>query len=112
MTNSKIHPRRQFLKLAGTAAGFGTMAVAFPLWALADDLPHLPESDPTAVALGYKEDATKVDVAKYPTFKAGQVCSNCKFFTGTDKTPWAGCQLFPGKEVATKGWCSGYNAKT
>jgi hypothetical protein len=112
MINLRNNSRRQFLNLVGTAAAFGTLAVAAPRHALADDLPHLPESDPTATALGYKEDATKVDAAKYPIYKAAQVCSNCKFFAGTDKTPWAGCQLFPGKAVASKAWCSGYNAKT
>ena len=112
MTHFTLHSRRQFLKRAGTAAGLGIVAVGFSQRALPDDLPHVAESDPIAAALGYKEDATKVDAAKYPTYKAGQLCSNCKFFTGTDKSPWAGCQLFPGKAVAMKGWCSGYNVKT
>ena len=112
MATIKIHSRRQFLKLAGTAAAMCTLAVVLPQRARADDLPLLPESDPTATALGYKEDATKVETAKYPTYKPGQLCSNCKFFGGTDKTPRASCQLFPGKAVAAKGWCSAYNAKT
>ena len=104
--------RRQFMKLTGSAAGLGLVAVALPRYARAEDLPHLALTDPTAAALGYADDATKVDAAKYPTHKAGQLCANCKFFLGTDQTAWAGCQLFSGKAVATKGWCSGYNAKT
>lgn len=112
MTSIRIHSRRQFLQLAGTAAGLCTLTVALPQRARAEDLPHLSEADPTATALGYREDAAKVDDAKSPTHKVGQLCSNCKFFGGTDKTPWASCQLFPGKAVSTKGWCAGYNAKT
>ncbi len=111
MSKTIINPRRQFLKLSGASAGLGIFVMALPRHARADDLPHVPETDPTASALGYKEDATKIDDAKYPTHKAGLVCSNCQFFGGTDKTPWAACQLFPGKSVSAKGWCSGYNAK-
>lgn len=104
--------RRQFLKLAGVVAGASVFAAALPQHARADDLPHLSTADPTAAALGYNEDAQKVDGAKYPTHKVGQVCSNCQFFQGTDKTKWAGCQLFPGNAVTAKGWCSGYTVKT
>lgn len=112
MTDPSVNPRRHFLKLTGAIAGLGIFAAAMPRGARAEDLPHLSEADPTATALGYREDAAKVDNAKSPTYKTGQLCSNCKFFGGIDKTPWAGCQLFPGKAVSAKGWCAGYNAKT
>ena len=104
--------RRRILKLTASTVGLGFLASTLPRLACADDLPHVAEADPTATALGYREDAGKVDAAKYPAHKTGQTCSNCKFFAGTDKTPWAGCQLFPAKAVAAKGWCSAYNAKT
>lgn len=104
--------RRGILKLTASTVGFGFLACALPRLARADDLPHVTEADPIATALGYREDASKVEAAKYPTRKTDQVCSNCRFFGGTDKTPWAGCQLFPAKAVAAKGWCSAYNAKT
>ena len=111
MTDSKKFARRDFLKTMATAASLGACATALPSYALAEDLPHLTEVDPTAAALGYKDDATRVDAVKYPTRKTGQVCANCQFFAGSVQTPWAACQLFPGKAVAAKGWCSGYNAK-
>jgi hypothetical protein len=107
MSMSNTISRRRFLVLAGT----GVCAVAIAGRVRAEDLPKLAENDPTATALGYREDATKVDATKFPTHKAGQTCANCKFFQGTDKTATAGCQLFPGKSVASKGWCSAYNAK-
>ena len=42
----------------------------------------LAETDPQAVALGYKADATKVDKTKQPKYAAGQVCTNCALFQG------------------------------
>ena len=108
MSTSVSVSRRNFLLLAGA----GTCAALLASRVRAQDLPKLAESDATAVALGYREDAAKVDAAKFPTRKGGQACANCKFFVGTDKTATAGCQLFPGKSVAAKGWCSAYNART
>jgi len=104
--------RRRFLQGAGSATVMGLTVAALPRRASAHELPHLAETDATAAALGYREDAGKVDAAKSPTHKAGQLCSNCRFFAGSEKTPWAACQLFPGKAVTGKGWCSGYNART
>jgi hypothetical protein len=104
--------RRRFLKLA--VAGAVTAPIAstlLPRLARADDMPHLPESDPTAMALGYKEDATKVDKAKYATYKPGSMCENCKFWTGKAGDAYGPCGLFPGKATNAKGWCSGYNPK-
>lgn len=108
MSMSKTFSRRNFLVLAGA----GTCAALLASRVRAEDLPKLAESDATAIALGYREDAAKVDAAKFPIHKAGQSCANCRFFAGTDKTAAAGCQLFPGKSVAAKAWCSAYNAKT
>ena len=104
--------RRHFLVLASAIAGAGACAAGFSGTVSAEELPKLTEADATATALGYREDTGKVDATKFPTHQAGQACSNCKFFLGTDKTTAAGCQLFPGKAVAAKGWCSAYNAKT
>jgi len=59
--------RRQFFGIAGGAIGAAALASALPQLAHADDLPHLTTADPTAQALGYSEDASKVDAAKYPT---------------------------------------------
>lgn len=103
--------RRHMLALTASAVGAGLLTAIIPRCARGEELPHLAENDPTAAALGYREVATKVDVVKYPAYKAGQSCTTCRFFGATDKTAWATCQLFPGKNVAAKGWCSGYNAK-
>uniref|UniRef100_UPI0021491A62 high-potential iron-sulfur protein n=1 Tax=Tahibacter caeni TaxID=1453545 RepID=UPI0021491A62 len=94
---------RRFLTLLAASAA---AAVALPA---AADLPSLPETDPTAQALGYKADAAQVDAAKYPQHTAQQNCANCKFFQGAGAS--GPCQLFPGKSVSAKGWCAGYAAR-
>ncbi len=99
--------RRQFVitLLPATAA----MAV-LSRTALAQ-APHLEESDPTAVALGYKNDATKVDAKKFPTHVAGAVCGGCALFQGKPTDAWGPCGIFAGKLVNSKGWCSAWAKK-
>ena len=69
------------------------------------------ESDPTAVALGYRQDAGKVDKAKFPKYAAGQACGSCQLFQGKAGDAWAPCPVLGGKQVAAKGWCSAYVKK-
>ena len=71
----------------------------------------LAETDPQAVALGYKADATKVDKTKFPKYAAGQICTNCALFQGAATAAAGGCPLFAGKQVAGKGWCSAWAKK-
>jgi hypothetical protein len=71
----------------------------------------LAETDPQAVALGYKADASKADKAKFPKYAAGQSCSKCGLFQGKAADAAGGCPLFAGKTVAAKGWCSAFVAK-
>ena len=71
----------------------------------------LAETDPQAVALGYKADATKVDKTKQPKYAAGQVCTNCALFQGAASAAAGGCPLFAGKQVAGKGWCNAWAKK-
>jgi hypothetical protein len=100
--------RRNFLALAGVT-GAAVLAGVRP--ALAADLPHVAESDPTAKALGYVEDASKVDKTKFPAFKPGAHCATCNFFQGKAADAYAPCQIFPGKAVASKGWCASHSPK-
>lgn len=79
-----------------------------------------PET-PLAKTLGYHEDASKVDIAKYPK-RAGdegakQLCSNCQLLTqGAMKVEgregaWGKCALIQDGLVAEKGWCNSWVAK-
>lgn len=78
-----------------------------PRVARADDLPHVSESDLTAKALSYVEDAT---TSKDPKHKPGDTCANCQFYSGA-ATGYGPCQLFPGKAVSAKGWCISHSVK-
>ena len=100
------HPSRRDFVVSLGAVGSALLAVQGHAQAVA-----LSESDPQAVALGYRADATKVDAAKYPQHVAGQMCSGCNFFQGKPSDATAPCQLFAGKLVASKGWCSGWAKK-
>ena len=98
--------RRTFLI---TSIGVAS-SLALSRQALAD-APKVAESDPTAQALGYKEDASKVDKAKFAKYAPGEDCGNCSFYQGKAADPYAPCPMFAGKQVAAKGWCSAYNKK-
>jgi hypothetical protein len=74
-------------------------------------LPPLDPKDPTAQALGFVTDATKVDAAANATFKAGQKCSTCAQFQGKATDATAGCNIFAGKSVPAGGWCKVWAAK-
>lgn len=103
--------RRNILKLgsiAVAAAAAGTLAG--PPAARAA-LPRLEEKDAQAKALGYRHDAARVERKKYTTYQAGQACGNCQQFQGKPGAAWAPCQIFPGKQVNAKGWCSAWTKK-
>lgn len=69
------------------------------------------ENDPMAAALGYKEDANKVDTAKFKNYVKGSTCANCNFFQGKASDASAPCTALGGKIVVSKGWCSAWVKK-
>ncbi|GAC1308853.1 MAG: hypothetical protein NVSMB10_15450 [Steroidobacteraceae bacterium] len=68
-------------------------------------LPALDPADPTAKALGFVNDASKVDASANPTYKAGQACRTCAQYQGKPTDPVAGCNIFAGHSVPAGGWC-------
>jgi hypothetical protein len=107
--------RRRFLTIAVVAAASAPLALrsldagaAAPAPAAAKPLPKLPVTDPTAKALAYAEDATKV---KHAAFKAGSNCINCNFYKGAKGAATGPCTLFPKNSVVAKGWCSAWAKK-
>lgn len=96
--------RRQFMIYS--ASGLATLSLAQQAQAQA----LIAETEPQAVALGYKALATQVDKAKFPKYVDGQVCSNCQLYVS--KSPEAGaCAIFPGKLVAGPAWCNAWVKK-
>ena len=100
---SKI-ARRKFIQLSAVAVAG---ALASPgRRAFAQDLPHLAEDDAMAGAMKYTHDASTVDPATRANPAADQTCVNCALIQGNDGDEWRPCQIFPGKAVSAKGWCS------
>ncbi len=110
MQSSTNLNRRSFMQIA-TVSVVGLALVAPAFKAAAADLPNLELDNPTAKALGYVEDTTKVDAAKYPNHKPDQICSGCALWQGDAKNARNPCALFPGKSVANKGWCASFAKK-
>jgi hypothetical protein len=110
----KNESRRDAVKviLAGLAAVPVVNLVGLSV-ARASDLPHVDEAtDPTAIALKYKHDATQADraaAARPGLPPEEQICANCQFVLG--EGDWVGCTLFPGKAVAAQGWCMSWAPK-
>jgi hypothetical protein len=73
------------------------------------------EDEAVAASLGYKEDASKVDTAKFPK-RAGpegskQFCHNCQFYTAEGDSGWGNCQIIRSGLVKADGWCNTWAAK-
>ncbi|CAM2139096.1 High-potential iron-sulfur protein [Pararobbsia alpina] len=97
--------RRSFL-----IHGVGVMS-AFALTRTASAADPLSETDPTAQALGYKADATKVDKAKFSHYQAGDKCGTCALYQGAAGSASGACPMFGGKLVNANGWCNAYSKK-
>jgi hypothetical protein len=99
--------RRTFLIGAAAAAP----ALAVSRFAFSQGSEPLSEDDPQAKALGYKNDATTADKAKFPKYAEGQICGTCQFYQGKPADATGPCTLYPKKLVAAKGWCSAWVKK-
>lgn len=82
----------------------------------AADMPKLEESDAMAQALGYKHDASDVNLEQFPSRgepgAADEFCHNCIHYQAPPEQQWAPCTIFPGKLVNADGWCSAWAART
>ena len=99
--------RRQFIFATAAAAASASLLTLATTARAAE----LAETDPMAVSLGYKADASKVDKAKYPAYVAGSHCGTCQLFQGKPGAPEGPCPIFSGKDVKVTGWCSAYSKK-
>jgi len=97
--------RHEFIVQVTAAAGAVACGSAMAQGAM------VSETDPQAVALGYKSDATKTDKTKFPKYAAGQKCGTCALFQGKAGDKSGGCPLYAGKQVSATGWCSAYAKK-
>ena len=79
--------------------------------AASTSLPALDEKDPQAVALGYVDDASRVDTSKHKNYVAGSTCAGCMLYQSKPGDAAGPCGIFPGKLVSAKGWCSSWIKK-
>jgi len=103
--------RRRFLAQVAMAVPAGAVlldAVALNTAGAQAALPRLELTDPSAKALLYVEDASKVDRANplAARFTPDQNCANCSQIQGKAGDAFRPCAIFPGKLVSSKGWCS------
>ena len=103
MSHERIS-RRGLLKGALLTLAAAPAAALLTREALAAN-PLVDPNDAQAKGLGYTHDATKVDAKANPNYKAGQHCANCIQYTGKAGDAEGGCNLFPGKDVKSTGWC-------
>ena len=93
--------RRELIKrglIAGAAApAFSLLASSTVFAANAD----LDPADPQAKGLGY--------ITKSTT--AGQTCANCAQYMGAAGAAKGPCAIFPGKDVASGGYCKAWAKK-
>ncbi len=100
----KQHRRAFLVSAAAAASMLGLPRVAF-------GAERLAESDPQAQSFGYRDDATKVDKAKYPKYAAGESCSTCQLYQGKPGDATGPCPIYGGKLVSAKGWCNAWVKK-
>jgi hypothetical protein len=109
--------RRRFLTQVALAVPAGAVlldAVVTNTASAQAALPNLDEADPSARALLYVADATKVD-RKNPLaarFAPSQKCATCSQIQGKDGDAHRPCAIFPGKLVSSNGWCSVWAPKS
>ena len=107
MTKSSLS-RRALIGTLTAGAAYAALAARF---SSAAEPERLNAKDPAAVALGYVENAARVDPQKYPAYVKGSTCENCLQLQGRAGDAYRPCGLFSGKLVAASGWCSEWTAE-
>jgi len=90
--------RRKLLKAITLSGVFPSITIG-SMNALAS-LTELDPENAQAKALQYIHQSTVAD----------RVCGNCRLYTGDASQEWGPCAIFPGKNVATIGWCKAWVA--
>jgi hypothetical protein len=103
MAEPPDHPtRRRFIKLTATGLAVVPFATAM-LGGNAKAADMVKESDPGALKLKYKADATKAPERQ----DAGEFCDNCALYTRKDSASGT-CSVLDDRIVAAKGWCTSW----
>jgi hypothetical protein len=94
----KTITRRQLLGATASAIVAAPLLNLVSRSADAADAPRVDPEDPQAKALSYVHQSPKAE----------NVCANCQLYNGSADADWGPCAIFPGKQVASAGWCSAW----
>jgi hypothetical protein len=94
--------RRRFIKLTATGLVAAPFANAM-LSGNAEAADMIKESDPAALKLKYKADATKAPERQ----DKEEFCENCALYTRKDSASGT-CSILEDRLVAAKGWCTSW----
>ena len=97
----KKYNRREVITASAAAIAAGPLVALSSRVGIAADAPRLDPDNAQAKALSYAEMSPK----------AGQNCANCQLYTGDAAAQWGPCAIFPGRQVASAGWCSAWVKK-
>src|SRR5580698_1226149 len=100
---SFAHARRDILKCLLASAV--VMPALSPADASTAELPLLDPADPVAQSLGFVLDASKAATKTNPTITPGQHCGVCIQYQGKGSDVAAGCSIYAGHSVPSRGWC-------
>ncbi|MEY2986980.1 MAG: hypothetical protein RJB13_501 [Pseudomonadota bacterium] len=74
------------------------------------------ETDPTATALNFKQNAADVPAElqrpNHGVPFSEQRCSSCMFYSAAEGANVGQCQLLPSGKVKAEGWCASWSAKS
>jgi hypothetical protein len=110
-TTIRMNTRRHFLRQCAISL---SVPLTLGSQAFAQATPpqeKLKEDDPMALALGYKEDSTKVDATKFPQHKNEHVCKACALIPSLPAGDYIPCPAFANKLVNQNGWCAAFAKK-
>ena len=93
--------RRALVQRGLIAGALVPLTAFFGNAAVYGESPALDQSDPTAKALGYVTKSPKPDAN----------CANCSQFQSKPGDATGPCVIFPGKSVASAGWCMSWVKK-
>lgn len=115
LTTSLVWTTSLFFLEGGLGLVTKLMADKKPSAPLPEGLHPVSESDPTAKALGFHQDAKQTDFILYPERKEpgskNQFCKHCAQFTKINES-WGKCNIISSGVVSTEGWCSAWSQRT
>ncbi|EOQ97673.1 high potential iron-sulfur protein [Leptospira wolbachii serovar Codice str. CDC] len=86
-----------------------------PSGSIPEGFTPVSESDPTAKALGFHQDAKNTDFTLYPerkeTSAKNQFCKHCAQYTKLNEG-WGKCNIVSSGIVSSFGWCSAWSQRS